>query len=109
MATVPSNTNPEKPSRLERFTNGLTSFVESPMTNLIKGISLLVIGIIDASQTFKQDLTHLRLRVGHGMALIGLFSILGVLPHFIGGLEASQRYLKKKTEKGQDPSGKDAP
>jgi len=47
-----------------------------------------LIGLSDASRTFWEDVTHWQVRVGHGLIIIGLFSILGALPHFIESLEA---------------------
>ncbi len=79
----------------------ITSFVENPVTNLVKGIALLFIGLTEASHTFREDLAHGRLRVGHGLVIIGFFSILGALPHLIEGLEASSRYLELREKRDQ--------
>ena len=65
--------------------------MENLLTNLVKGIALLFIGLSEASRTFMDDLTHKQLRVGHGLIIIGFFGILEALPHFIEGLEASKR------------------
>jgi len=83
----------------ERVSRGIKSFVENPVTNLVKGVVLLLIGITDASHTFRDDITHGQARVGHGLIIIGLFSILDALPHLIGGLEAWERYLELQEKK----------
>ena len=82
------------------LSSGIRSFVESPVTNLVKGVALLVIGLSDASRTFREDMSHGGLRLGHGLIIIGLFGILGSLPHFIDALDASTRYLDRRKSKG---------
>ena len=69
-------------------------------------MTLFLIGLSDASQTFRDDITHGHVRIGHGMVIIGLFSILGALPHLIEGLEAGGRFLDLRAEgSGQRRSG----
>ena|SRR5438045_4461191 len=88
----------------DRIARAITRFVENPVTNLVKGIALLVIGLCDASITFTDDLVHKQLRVGHGLIIIGVFGILGALPHLIEGLEAGGRYLELRDKKARpDP------
>ena len=82
-----------------RVARAIKSFVEHPLTNLVKGLALLLIGLTDASHTFRDDITHGQFRVGHGLVIIGLFSILEALPHIIEGLEASSRYLDSRENK----------
>ncbi len=83
----------------DKIAIAITRFVENPITNLVKGIALLLIGLSEASRTFTDDLSHKRLRVGHGLIIIGFFGILDALPHFIGGLEAGKRYLELRDRK----------
>src|SRR4051812_47921081 len=80
--------------RGDSLARGIQSFVENPVTNLVKGVLLLLIGLSDASRTFRDDLTHGHVRVGHGLIIIGLFSILGALPHLIDGMDATARYME---------------
>ena len=87
----------------ERIARAITSFVENPVTNLVKGIALLLIGVTEASQTFREDVTHGHVRVGHGIIIIGIFSILEALPHIIEGLDASRKFLEHKGKKGETP------
>jgi hypothetical protein len=88
-------------NRTEEIAQAITRFVENPVTNLVKGIALLTIGISEASKTFKEDVAHGQLRVGHGLVIIGLFSILGALPHLLEGLEAGNRYLEVRARKAR--------
>jgi hypothetical protein len=82
--------------RLSKMAESIKAFVENPLTNLVKGIALLLIGLSEASKTFHEDLAHGQVRVGHGLVIIGIFSILSALPHFLEGLEASLRFLDQK-------------
>jgi hypothetical protein len=91
--------------RRERLARAITAFVENPITNLVKGIALLAIGAIDAARTFREDIVHGQVRVGHGLLIIGFFSILDSLPHLIEGLDAGRKYLKSKAKK--DDAGPD--
>ena len=81
-------------SYLEMFGRRITRFVESPVTILVKGIVLLVIGFTDASKTLTDDLKHGQFRVGHGLIIIGAFGVLGTVPHLIDGLAAGVLFRK---------------
>jgi hypothetical protein len=95
--------------RRNRIARAIAAFVENPVTNLVKGIVLLLIGLTEAARTFREDIANGRVRVGHGLIIIGLFSILDALPHLIEGLEASGKYLESKGAKGQSPHETDEP
>ena len=75
--------------------------MENPVTNLVKGLSLFLIGLSEASRTFREDIEYGRSGLGHGLIIIGIFGILTVLPHFLDGLEASKRYLDLRDEKSR--------
>jgi hypothetical protein len=90
-------------NRWNQIAHAISAFVEHPVTNLVKGIALLFIGLTEASRTFREDVAHGRVRVGHGLIIIGIFSILEALPHVIEGLEASGKYLEHRAKKGQAP------
>jgi hypothetical protein len=79
----------------------IQNFVDNPVTNLVKGLSLLFIGLSDASHTFREDFTHGQVRVGHGLIIIGVFAILGALPHLIESLEAWSEVLESREQKKQ--------
>ena len=95
--------------RWDQIARAITSFVENPVTNLVKGIVLLLIGLTEASRTFREDISHGHVRVGHGIIIIGIFSILEALPHVIEGLDASRKYLEFKGKKGPAPHETDRP
>jgi hypothetical protein len=95
-------------SRWDRIARAIRSFVENPVTNLVKGSVLVFIGLSEASKTLMDDITHRQLRVGHGLIIIGLFSILDSLPHIIGGLEASNRYLELRDRNARHAPGSGA-
>jgi hypothetical protein len=88
--------------RWEKVARAITAFVENPLTNLVKGFALLLIGVTEASRTFREDVSHGHVRVGHGIIIIGLFSILEALPHIIEGLDASRKFIESKGRKGED-------
>lgn len=83
----------------DRIGRAITSFVENPITNLVKGLALLLIGLSEASKTLTDDLVQKQLRVGHGLIIIGLFGILGSLPHLIDGLTVGERYMEVRRRK----------
>jgi hypothetical protein len=85
--------------RRGRVARGIKSFVENPITKLIEGLCLLLIGLSDASHTFRDDVTQGHARAGHGLIILGVFSILGALPPFIDSLEAGERYLELREAK----------
>src|SRR5436305_5474584 len=96
-------------NRRDKVARRIAAFVEHPVTNLVKGIALLLIGLTEASRTFREDVAHGHVRVGHGLIIIGIFSILEALPHIIEGLDASRKYLEVKGKKGRAPQGTDKP
>jgi hypothetical protein len=85
----------------QEIARAITSFVENPVTNLVKGIALLLIGVSEASHTFREDVAHGHVRVGHGIIIIGIFSVLDAVPHVIEGLNASRRFLEHQAKKGE--------
>ncbi len=93
----------------ERIARAITSFVENPLTNLVKGIALLYIGLTGAAHTFREDVAQGHVRVGHGIIIIGIFSILEALPHIIEGLDASRKFLEHKGKTGEAPHEADKP
>jgi hypothetical protein len=94
-------------SRRSTISRRIQAFVDHPVTNLVKGLALLLIGLSDAASTFWHDVSHGTVRLGHGLMIIGVFSILGALPHLIDSLEAGGRYLELRDEK--EKAKKEAP
>ena len=96
----------KQPSRhvADRVARAITRFVENPITNLVKGLALMTIGLSEASKTLTDDLAHGRLRVGHGLIIIGFFGILGAVPHLIDGLESGRQFLELRDKEARpDP------
>jgi hypothetical protein len=87
--------------RWDRIARAITRFVENPVTNLVKGSVLLLIGLTEASHTFREDIAHGHIRVGHGIIIIGIFGILEALPHIVEGLDASRKFMESKRKIGQ--------
>ncbi len=96
---------PKPNDLLARTGRAIRSFVESPTTNLVKGLLLLLIGLSEVSHTLREDFANKKLRVGHGMVIIGFFSILDTLPHFIAGIEASKRYVDYRKRRATRATG----
>ena len=92
-----------------KISRHIRSFVDNPITNLVKGVVLLLIGLSEASRTFRDDIAHGRVRVGHGLIIIGIFSILDALPHLVEGLDAGSRYLEFRERKQQTSKEADNP
>ncbi len=86
--------------RGDKISRRIKTFVTNPVTNLVKGLALFMIGVSDASHTFRDDITQGQVRLGHGLIIIGLFSMLDALPHFIESLEAGSRFLESREPKG---------
>jgi hypothetical protein len=84
--------------------------VESPVTNLVKGLLLVLIGMSEAPHTLREDVETMHLRVGYGLVVIGLFSVFDTPPHFIEEVEPSERYVEPwKTKAPLAPGRRDRP
>jgi hypothetical protein len=95
------DTSRDMNDRWDRIARAITRFVENPVTNLVKGSVLLLIGLTEASHTFREDIAHGHIRVGHGIIIIGIFGILEALPHIVEGLDASRKFMESKRKIGQ--------
>ncbi len=88
--------------RWDRVASGIKSFVENPITNLVKGVVLASDRCLrSVARRFRDDLAHGHLRVGHGMIIIGLFSILDALPHLISSMEAWEKYVELRDKRAK--------
>jgi hypothetical protein len=104
-----ATSEPAQNERRDRLARKIRAFVENPITNLVNGALLFLIGLTEASRTFEDDVANRQLRVGHGLILIGLFSALQALPHLLAGLDASGRYLESKDHKAPIEKSDDKP
>ncbi len=96
-------------NRWDQIAHAITAFVENPVTNLVKGVVLLLIGLTEAARTFREDVTHGHVRVGHGIIINGIFSILEALPHIVEGLDASRKFLEIKAKNDRSSHETDKP
>jgi hypothetical protein len=95
--------------RRDKLARAIAAFVENPATNLVKGLALLLIGLSEAASTLQEDLAHGRVRVGHGLIIIGFFSILHALPDLLEGLDAGRKYLASGGKEDRPPHDTDRP
>jgi hypothetical protein len=93
--------------RRVKIARAIQSFVDNPIVILLKGLTLILIGLSGAWHTLVDDIVHGHIRLGHGLILLGVFNVLDSLPHLVGGLEATQRYLETQNAKAglQDALG----
>ena len=69
-----------QPGGLQRLARALKRFVDHPVTKLGVGLILIASGLIETDDTVLDDLHHLRVRVGHGVVILGLVNVLASLP-----------------------------
>ncbi len=67
------------------------AFVEHPTTRLVVALILILSGFIETYDTVKEDVSHLRVRVGHGIIILGFVNAFSSLPAVVDGIE---RWLK---------------
>jgi hypothetical protein len=77
---------------------------------LAVGLILIVGGLIEAYDTVLDGFHRLRVRVGHGVLILGVVNVLASLPEVIEGIEHSLSYLERKEDSrhGRDGSDGDA-
>ena len=97
----------QRPSRLRRIALALKRFVDHPMTRLGVGLILIASGLMEAYDTVLDDFHRLRVRVGHGVVLLGVVNVLASLPDVIQGIEHWLRYLEGREDSRQSRDGPD--
>ena len=85
----------------------LKRFVDHPMTKLVVGLILIASGLIEAYDTVLDDLHRLRVRVGHGVVILGVVNVLASLPEVIEGIERWLNYLEGRENGRQNQDGSD--
>ena len=93
--------------KLRRLAHALKHFVDHPVTKLAVGLILIVSGLIEAYDTVLDDLHRLRVRVGHGVVILGIVNVLASLPEVIEGIERWLSYLEGREDSRQNPDGSD--
>jgi hypothetical protein len=96
-----------RPSKLRRIAHALKRFVDHPVTRLGVGLILIVSGLIEAYDTVLDDFHRLRVRVGHGVIIVGVVNVLASLPEVIDGIDRWLGYLEQNEEARECPDGQD--
>jgi hypothetical protein len=92
---------------LQRLARALKRFVDHPVTKLGVGLILIASGLIETYDTVLDDLHRLRVRVGHGVVILGVVHVLASLPEVIEGIERWLSYLEGRGDSGQGRDGPD--
>jgi hypothetical protein len=74
--------------------------VDHPAVRLGVGLILIVSGLIEAYDTVLDDFHRLRVRVGHGVVILGVVNVLASLPEVIDGLDRWLGYIEGKDDAG---------
>jgi hypothetical protein len=88
----------DEPRSRVPFLHALKAFVEHPTTRLVVALILIVSGFIEAYDTFAEDVSHLRVRIGHGIILLGFINAFSSLPAVVDGIERWFRLEEAKAE-----------
>ena len=85
----------------------LKRFVDHPITKLVVGLILIASGLIEAYDTVLDDLHRLRVRVGHGVVILGFVHVLASLPGVIEGIDRWLSSLERGSDSQQSQDGPD--
>jgi hypothetical protein len=91
----------------KRIALALKRFVDHPITRLVVGLILIVSGMIEAYDTVLDGFHRLRVRVGHGVVILGVVHVLASLPEVIDGLERWLSYIQGGESSRQSRDGRD--
>jgi hypothetical protein len=90
-----------------RIALALRRFVNHPATQFGVGLILIASGLIEAYDTILDDLHHLRVRVGHGVVILGLVNVLASLPGVLEGIEHWLSYIDGREGGHRSQDGRD--
>jgi len=76
-----------------RWVTRLDWIVRHALTQLLVALVLIGTSLSEVFETLADDLTSHRLRVTHGLLVVGLVQLLKALPELIEGIE---RYLRRE-------------
>ena len=96
-----------RPSKLRQIAHALKRYVDHPATKLFVGLILIISGLIEAYDTVLDDFHRLRVRVGHGVLILGVVNVLASLPEVIEGIEHWLSYLDQGDYSRQRRDGTD--
>ncbi len=86
---------PADSDRLPRVSRWIKAFVDNPFTKLTVGLILIVTSSLETYYSFHDDLNHVRIRVHHGIVILGFVNVLAALPSLIEGLEHFLAFREK--------------
>jgi hypothetical protein len=86
----------ERAHERRRVSQSIKRFVEHPLTKLGIGLILITSGVVETYDTIAEDIQTGRLRLGHGVILLGFVNALAALPELIEGIERWLRYLESR-------------
>jgi hypothetical protein len=89
----------DAPKSRMAFLHTIRAFVDHPFTRLCVALILIVSGCIEAYDTFSEDVSHLRVRIGHGIILLGFMNAFSSLPPVVDGIERWLRLEEAKAER----------
>src|ERR1022692_1836309 len=90
-----------QPGAVRRLAQRMNAFVEHPTTRLVVALILILSGFIETLDTVKEDVSHLRVRVGHGIILLGFVNAFSSLPAVIDGIEKWLKAAEIRRERRQ--------
>jgi len=73
----------------------IESFVENPYVNLLIGVILFLSATFEVGDTLYADVSHLNVRVHHGIMIYGIFVAIKSLPVLFESLERVCRSIKE--------------
>jgi hypothetical protein len=98
----------ELPEAPPGFAHTMKAFVEHPTTRLVVALILILSGFIETYDTVREDVTHLRVRVGHGIIILGFVNAFSSLPAVIDGIERWLKAAEIKSERRQHATTSEA-
>ena len=96
-----------RPGAPLRIALALKRFVDHSMTKLGVGLILIASGLIETYDTVLGDLHRLRVRVGHGVVILGVVHVFASLPEVIEGIEHWLSYLEGREDSRRGRDGPD--
>jgi hypothetical protein len=91
----------ERPGAVRRLAETLSAFVEHPTTRLVVALILILSGFIETYDTLREDMSQLRVRVGHGIIILGFVNAFSSLPAVIDGIERWLKAAELRSERRQ--------
>ena len=97
-----------RPSAPLSIARALRRFIRHPVTEMAVGLILIATGLIEAYDTVLDDFHRLRVRVGHGVVILGVVHVLASLPAVIEGIEHWLSSFEGRQDRHPSQDGPDA-